>query len=74
MADFAEVREVIAATLKIPGAEISETSSDKDIPAWDSLGHVNIVMALEQSFDVEFEVEEFEDLKSIPAIIERLNR
>lgn len=74
MQSFDELRDIIAATLKIPIGSINEDSADGDIAAWDSLGHVNIMMALEQAFDIDLEVEEFAELTSIPAILARLNK
>lgn len=72
MSLFPRVQEAIAATLKVPAARISETTRDEDLPAWDSLGQVNLMMALEQSFGVYIEVEDFERLKSVPAILQYL--
>ena len=62
----------IAATLKVPQESITVTLRDEDLPEWDSMGHVNIMMALEQTFDLYLEVEDFETLKSVPAILDFL--
>jgi acyl carrier protein len=40
--------------------------------AWDSLAHVNLMMGLEQTFDLFLEVEDFTQLTSVPAILEYL--
>lgn len=69
MSLFPRVQEVIAATLKLPASRIGPESSDQDLPAWDSLAQVNLMMALEQTFDVFIEVEDFEKLRSVPAIM-----
>ncbi|MEO8248207.1 MAG: acyl carrier protein [Burkholderiales bacterium] len=74
MSLFTKVQEAIAATLNVPAAKISETTRDEDIAAWDSLGQVNLMMALEQTFDVYLDVEEFQKLNSVPAILEFLER
>lgn len=69
-----KLRAMLAATLKVSPNRITDTLRDEDLPAWDSLGHVNLMMALEQTFDLYIEVEDFEQLKSVPAILEYLGR
>jgi acyl carrier protein len=68
------VRATIATTLKVPVGRITESTAHEDLPAWDSLGQVNLVMAIEQTFDLMIEVEDFEELKSVPAIVAYLDR
>jgi len=69
---FDQVQHVIATTLKVTPDKISRETSDKDLASWDSIAHVNLMMGLEQTFDVLFEVEEFAQLTSVPAILEYL--
>ena len=52
MSLFERVRQTIATTLKVPAARVTETTASEDLPAWDSLGQVNLVMALEQTFEI----------------------
>ena len=66
------VRATIASTLKVPRDTITATLRDEDLPEWDSMGHVNLMMALEQTFDLYLEVDDFEGLKSVPAILDFL--
>ncbi len=37
-------------------------------PQWDSLGHFNFLMAVEEEFDTRFSMEEIGELKSLDAI------
>jgi acyl carrier protein len=37
-------------------------------PQWDSLGHFNFLMAVEEAFDTRFSLEEISELKSLDAI------
>ena len=69
---FDQVQHVIATTLKVTPDKISRETSDKDLASWDSIAHVNLIMGLEQTFDVLLEVEEFAQLTSVPAILEYL--
>ena len=72
MTTFERLQSLIATTLKVPAKKISETTVNDDIAAWDSLGQVNLMMALEQTFDVSLEPEELSSLMSVPAIMHYL--
>jgi acyl carrier protein len=69
MTIFEKLQDVTAATLRVPANKITETTKDEDIANWDSLGHLNLVTTLEQTFDILIDVEDFPTLNSIPAII-----
>ena len=60
--------------MKVAPNKISQTTRDQDLPSWDSLGQVNLIMALEQEFGVMIEVEDFGNLNSVPAILEYLGK
>lgn len=74
MSTFHKLQQTLAATLKVSPSEITETTRDQDLPSWDSLGQVNLIMALEQEFGVYVEVEEFGNLNSVPAILAYLGK
>lgn len=44
------------------------------LPGWDSAGHLNLIMAVEAEFEIQFEIEEMESLTSVAAIRARLER
>ena len=69
MTTFDKLQQTIATTLKVPPAKVTASTRDQDLAAWDSLGQVNLIMALEQEFGVYVEVEEFGNLNSVPAIL-----
>jgi acyl carrier protein len=72
MSIFDQLREAIAATLNISPETVTPESSADSLDAWDSLGQVNLMMTLEQTFDLMLDVEDFQRLNSVPAIIEYL--
>jgi acyl carrier protein len=69
---FEKIQNLIASTLKVTPDKVTRETSDKDLVAWDSLAHVNLMMSLEQTFDLFLEVEDFTQLTSVPAIVEYL--
>ena len=74
MTTFEKLQETIATTLQVPPAKVTEVTRDQDLPAWDSLGQVNLIMALEEKFGVYIEVEDFASLNSVPAILAHLRK
>ena len=57
------------------GIEASQFSPDtvpEDVLRWDSLGHMTLVMDLEDTFGVHFEVDEITEMSSGRKIIEIL--
>jgi acyl carrier protein len=52
-----------------------DVSTAKDSTAgWDSLNHINLIVALEQEFQVSFDVAEIESMLSFSDILETLER
>lgn len=43
------------------------------VPEWDSLNHLNLVVELENSFDLGLSMEEIEELNSVRGIIDLIN-
>jgi len=65
-----QVRHVIAETIDVPEREITEHSTSDSIDKWDSMAQVNLMMAIEQAFDLELEVEDFMELNSVVKIVQ----
>ena len=47
-----------------------EIKIDKDTPQWDSLTKVEIIMALEDEFDITFEENEMQNMRNVDNIFE----
>ena len=67
-----QVRQIIADTLFIPLEEIGEDASQESVRNWDSLQQLNLVLALEQTFNVRLKPEEFAAMTSVEKILEQL--
>jgi|TARA_B110000503_G_scaffold34861_2_gene56902 acyl carrier protein len=72
MSTFKKLQDIMAAALELPVEAIRENSTMDDIEEWDSLGHVHIMVALEQAFDLYMDVEDFAELENVPAILQYL--
>lgn len=67
-----KVVAVVTRELSLPPGSINLLSTSDDVDRWDSLGHLQICMALEAEFGVSPELEEVGQINSVPAIIEYL--
>lgn len=50
--------------------EIMESTSSANIEEWDSLNHINLVVAIEKSFGIKFSFIELASLKDVGAMTE----
>jgi acyl carrier protein len=51
---------------------ITESLRRSDIPAWDSINHLNLIVELEEAFRVSFTAEEIESLDSVAKILAKI--
>jgi acyl carrier protein len=56
------LKKVFSEVFDIEVSEINDESSPDNIEEWDSLNHSNLIMALEQEFDVSFTPDEMIEL------------
>lgn len=56
------LKQVMAEILEVDVASINEETSQDSIDQWDSLKQMNLVVALEEEFDIEFEDEDIANL------------
>lgn len=67
--------EVFVAALGVSGSE-AEAAVFKTTRQWDSVGHVNLMNAIESSFDISLDPDDIMDFKSFAAglkILEKYN-
>ena len=66
------IKNIMSAVFEIPEEQIKDNSSPDTIESWDSLKHMNLIIALEEEFEVEFtdnEILEMMNYSLIKAII-----
>ena len=67
-----KMREIIAEQLSVDESEIELSSNFKDDLGADSLDLFELVMALEEEYDVEIPSEELENIATVEDVIEYL--
>lgn len=64
-----ELRAVFAEVFRVPANDVGPEMQFGELPQWDSMGHMDLMVALESKFGVEISAETISQLTSIPAII-----
>lgn len=68
------IRTLFSDVFQIPLEQVTPQSSPDTIPNWDSLQHLNLVLALEQEFQIQFTPEEIEQLLSVEIVAALLDQ
>ena len=68
------VRQIIADLFSIPMEAVSPSSSPASIDKWDSISHLNLILSLEEGFQISFTPDEIPDLTSVQAICEKVEQ
>ena len=70
----AQVRTVIAESLDLDEDQLPDEPSQDTVARWSSLGHLVLVLNLEERFGVSFSMDEMVALTSARRIVELLSR
>lgn len=63
-----QIRGIAADVLSVPLEAVSAQSSPENLENWDSVHHLNLVLALEERFSLEFSPEEIDQMHDIGKI------
>jgi len=63
------IRAIMAVVFEIPAEEIYAESSSETIESWDSLKHMNMVVALEEEFGIIFDDDEIIQMLNFALIV-----
>ena len=66
------LRSVMAAVFGIDASAVSDETSPETFGGWDSISHIQLIMALEAEFGIRFEPGEIPQLTSLKQIRDRL--
>ena len=64
------VLQIVSQVLGSPVEEINEQSSPDRVETWDSLRHMNLILALEEAFSIQFTDTQIMEMLSVKVIIE----
>jgi len=66
------ITKIISIVFEINENEINEFSSPENIENWDSIGHLNLIVSLEDEFEIKFTDEEISEMLNFNLIEEIL--
>jgi acyl carrier protein len=63
-----QVQSLLAEVFQVPQGEVTPDLAFGDLPQWDSLGHMDLMLRLEEQFGVTVDTDLIAELVNIPAI------
>ena len=66
------LKSVLADVMGLPEGSVADDASPATIGTWDSLRHMNLILALEEEFSVQFDDAELSSLTSFSKICSAL--
>lgn len=69
-----EIIEIMSKVFEIEVSDISENASQREIMKWDSLQHLNLIVEIEDRYEISIDPEDIAVMVSIENIIEVLNK
>lgn len=66
---LAEVTDVARQVFEDPALELTLDTTSDDVPHWDSMSHITLVVECECRFDVRFETMAIEELRSVGELV-----
>ena len=70
----AKLTDVFRDLFEDPSLQISDATSARDVQGWDSLAHVNLVVATEKAFGLSFTTKEVMALANVGDLIRLIER
>jgi acyl carrier protein len=65
---FEQVLAIASDVFGVPSAKLSANSSPETVESWDSMQHLNLVLAIEEKFGIQLDPEEIEQMKNIGTV------
>lgn len=64
-----QVCSLLTEALRVAEGDIGPETQFGDLPQWDSMGHMEVLVALEKAYGVEISAESITELVSVPLIV-----
>ncbi|MCK4898544.1 MAG: acyl carrier protein [Anaerolineales bacterium] len=62
------VQKLLAEALQVSNEQVNADLAFGDLPQWDSMGHMEVMLSLEEQFGIEIDADIIATLTSLPAI------
>ena len=74
MSDKKKYQDIFIKSLSIETSKFNENLKYNEIPEWDSIGHMSLVAALEETYKISLETDDIVDFSSFKKGIELLKK
>ena len=65
--------EIFCETLEVEHLNLELDTTAADIDEWDSFNHINLIVAIENEFQIKFALSEIEELKNVGEMIDLID-
>lgn len=69
-----ELQPIFRDVLDLPSLQLRAETNASNVEGWDSLAHINLVMAVENHYKVKFALGELQELKNVGEMAELIGR
>lgn len=70
--DFKTFVAQLASLLKADASRISRATTANDVDGWDSVRHANVILSLEDAYNIQFSDTEIQNAQDVGALYDRL--
>jgi len=67
---FEDLRTLAADILEVEPSELSEGSSPETVESWDSVQHLNLILAIEEQYDLQLDPEQISSAATLGGLAE----
>ena len=65
-----QIRKIMADVFQVDESQLKENFTQEEVTNWDSLRHLNLIVELEEAFNVSYEPEEIAEMTSFEKVLE----
>ena len=69
---LSKLSEIAADHFDLPGIVLAPETTASDVPGWDSLAHIQLLMLVENSFGVRFKASEVSSFANVGQLADRI--
>ena len=69
-----KLKKIMVSVFRVHKDTLSDDAKMSDVPGWDSLSHMNLILEIEREYEVQLSGDDIAEMQSIPKITEILSR